>query len=162
MVHHSLTKDGETADWPAIRKYHTSWRYNGKIITEKKAEELKQKGKQGVIAPWRDIGYHYGIERIGDNLEVMLGRDERDPAAACKEARMNERAIHICCVGNFDEEPPSDDVLHAAARLIVAIRKRWRVNIANVVGHTQYATYKSCPGKMFDMEKLRTLVKELT
>ncbi len=50
VIHHSLTKDGIIADWEAIRKHHKN--VNG----------------------WSDIGYHYGIERVGKNLLLVDGR----------------------------------------------------------------------------------------
>ena len=38
LIHHSATVDGDVNDWDAIKKYHMSWRYQGNIITEKKAK----------------------------------------------------------------------------------------------------------------------------
>jgi hypothetical protein len=47
IIHHSATKDGGTNDWDAIRRYHMSWRYQGKILTPKEGEELLNKGVKG-------------------------------------------------------------------------------------------------------------------
>src|SRR5262245_24658832 len=82
MLDHSLTRDGQTVSWGAIRRYHVETR------------------------GWAAIGYHYGVELVGDHYEVLLGRSELDPAAACPQGEMNVRALHVCCVGNFDEAPP--------------------------------------------------------
>ena len=133
MVHHSLTKDGTTVSWPAIRRYHM---------------------EQG----WKDIGYHAGIELVNDHLEALYGRPESEPAAACKEQRMNSRALHLCIVGNFDLVSPSDALLEFAARIVVKPwLHRYRLGVASIVGHRDFAHYKSCPGTMFDLDRLRAM-----
>jgi len=132
MIHHSLTKDGTTVSWPAIRRYHL---------------------EQG----WNDIGYHAGLELINDHLEALYGRPEDQAAAACKEDRMNERALHLCIVGNFDLTPPSDTVLSFAARVVVKPwLERYGLGPGSIIGHRDRAHYKSCPGFMFDLDRLRT------
>jgi hypothetical protein len=131
MVHHSLTKDGTSKSWPAIRRYHM---------------------EQG----WNDIGYHAGVELVSDHLEAMLGRPEDQVAAACKEDHMNARALHLCIVGNFDLTPPSDTVLSFAARVVVKPwLERYGLGSESIIGHRDRAHYKSCPGFMFDLDRLR-------
>ena len=71
-IHHSLTKDGTVVDWDAIRRYHKET--NG----------------------WTDIGYHYGIERVGGGLSLQIGRPESQPGAHTKEMHMNLKSIGIC------------------------------------------------------------------
>ena len=135
MIHHSLTGDGTTVSWGAIRNYHLA---------------------QG----WHDIGYHAGVELIGDHYEALLGRPETEEAAACRQGNMNKLALHLCIVGNFDLAPPADTLLRFAARYVV---RPWlvRYNLLpeHIVGHREFATYKSCPGDMFDLESLRRLVQ---
>lgn len=140
MVHHSLTEDGESLSWQAIRAYHT------------------------LFNKWDDIGYHYGIEKVNSDVEVLVGRPESDVAAACKEGKMNERAIHVCCVGNFDNIPPSPQVLSKLVKyVLVPLIKRYKIPWGNIIAHRDYAPYKTCPGGKFDMNKLREMVKlELT
>lgn len=131
MVHHSATKDGSTVSWPAIRRFHL------------------ERG-------WSDIGYHAGIELVNDNLEALLGRPEHLAAAACKEDRMNARALHLCIVGNYDIVPPSDAVLEFAARIVVKPwMERYRLGPEAIIGHRDHAHYKSCPGTRFDLGRLR-------
>ena len=92
VVHHSLTADSGTVSWQAIRRYHTET--NG----------------------WRAIGYHLGVEQIGDRYEMLAGRPLTFSAAAAKEQRMNHIGIHVCFVGNFDERPPDDAMIHSHCR----------------------------------------------
>lgn len=133
MIHHSLTADNQTVSWQAIRNFH--------------------KG-----LGWRDIGYHYGIERVNFRMETLVGRPEDQVAAACKEARMNKRAIHVCCVGNFDSLTPSEAVLEQLVPLVAGLVRRYKLSLDHVVGHRDFATYKSCPGKMFNLVELRQRV----
>lgn len=143
MIHHSLTQDSGTVSWAAIEKYHRE--------------------TQG----WKDIGYHAGIELVTDNpalsaykYQALLGRPEEDQAAACVEALMNLRALHVCCVGNFDLEPPSDTLLEVlASRVVRPWLRRHSIPPENIVGHHDYASYKSCPGTKFDLGRLRRLCR---
>lgn len=143
VVHHSLTSDGSTVSWGAIRRYHVET--NG----------------------WRAIGYHFGIERIGDHVETLLGRQIHEDAAAVKEAQMNRVAVHICIVGNFDITSPPTDVWRAAVALVASLCLLLNVDPSRVSGHRQWALsngkpYKSCPGNAFDLDLFRRdVVSEL-
>jgi hypothetical protein len=135
VLHHSLTKDGETVSWQAIRKYHTE--------------------TQG----WSDIGYHYGVELVNDEHEVLVGRPEHLAAAAVKENDMNRLGIHVCLVGNFDIAPPSEAMLQVAVgRILRPLMVRYGIAADGIVGHHLYAPYKSCPGTQFDIPLVRRLL----
>lgn len=138
IIHHSLTKDGETVSWSAIEKFHKE--VNG----------------------WKDIGYHYGVERVNktNNLVALVGRDELDTAAAVKEADFNVRGIHICVVGNFDEKAPDTETLEfITKRLIVPIMRRHKISPSEIYPHSRFASYKTCPGKLFPIDELVRLAK---
>ncbi len=128
MLHHSLTEDGKTVSWQAIRKYH---------IEEKK---------------WDDIGYHFGIELINDTYEILMGRPLDQEGAHC--IGMNERALGICLVGNFDLAPPPEKQWRAAIILVRGLSRLLNIPFTCVVAHRDYAP-KTCPGRNFDLEKFR-------
>lgn len=143
MVHHSLTADGDTVSWPAIRRFHVET--NG----------------------WRDIGYHYGLELVPDpgkpgahSYEVLVGRPESEQAAACPQGGMNVSAIHVCVVGNFDTLAPSTEQLRVLAeRIVRPLMVRYGIPAEHIVGHHDYNPAKSCPGLLFDLNKLREMVR---
>jgi hypothetical protein len=144
VVHHSLTKDGLVVDWEAIRRYHIET--NG----------------------WSDIGYHHGLERVGSAIVVQVGRPEFMPGAHCKEAGMNGRSIGICVVGNFDLAPPDLEMLKALRDICFAVMVNYAIPVGNVIGHRdaglmagfdwRKGQYKTCPGRLFPMEALRSLI----
>ena len=80
IIHHSLTEDGQTVNWQAIRRYHI------------------------VDLGWADIGYHYGIEWIHRGYEILVGRPLSMDGA--HTLGMNDKAIGICVVGNYDVQYP--------------------------------------------------------
>jgi len=128
IVHHSLTKDSQTVSWTAIRHYHTL--------------ELM----------WNDIGYHFGVELVNDEYEVLAGRPMDVQGAHCKERRMNSRALGICFIGNFDLAPPNEVMLQRGARVLKPIVQMWGIPHYHVLPHSHFATYKTCPGKLFPMD----------
>ena len=161
VVHHSLSADTELVNTVAIRKFHTSFRHYGDIITEEDYHEKKAEGVSGLSRPWKDIGYHWLVERFPDGVpSVVQGRDMMMHGAHCREQGMNRRGIGVCVIGNFDKAPPPEDIFEKAAFHVSWLCRMYRVPIENIKGHTEYATYKSCPGKLFDMDYFRERVED--
>jgi hypothetical protein len=141
MVHHSLTSDGATVSWAAIEKYHRET--NG----------------------WRDIGYHAGIEIVTADeglkayrFQALVGRAPDEMAAACPQGRMNELALHVCVVGNFDVVTPTAEMYAVLARrVILPWRRMFGISIENIVRHHDFNAAKSCPGAKFSIETVRRM-----
>jgi len=129
VIHHSATKDGIVyRDYDAIKRGHL------------------ERG-------FRDIGYQYVIEKVNDKLTVTPGRPEWDIGAHCPGR--NEDSIGICVVGNFEVETPTEEHYQVVAYLCQDIMTRH--NIKEIAGHNQYHA-TACPGRNFDVEKVRQLV----
>ena len=154
MLHHSLTPDGETVSWGAIRRYHISWAYQGVIISEQQGKRLQAEGKD-VKEPWDDIGYHYGIELVGDHCEILTGRMLTETGAHCPQQNMNTNSVGICFVGNFDKAEPPAAQWDLGIKLVKSLMAVLGIPAVSVHGHREYAPYKSCPGKQFDLDKFR-------
>ena len=134
IIHHSATKDTGTVSWGAIRKYHVE------------------------TCGWRDIGYNYGIELVGDDYEILVGRFEDEIGAHTKG--WNQRSIGICMVGDFDTSPPPIKQINLTVELVQYLMRTYDIKAYGVKGHREadrrgVYPQKSCPGKLFDMEKFR-------
>lgn len=133
-MHHSLTEDGPTVSWGAIRKYHMQ--VNG----------------------WLDIGYHYGIEMVGDHYEIFKGRMDDQVGAHCMG--FND-TIGICLVGNFDLAAPNPAQLALLKKICNSLMYIYGIKVPDILGH--WETYglrgvpveKSCPGIKFNMDEFR-------
>lgn len=144
MIHHSLTADSGTVSWAAIEKFHREDPTHG----------------------WLDIGYHAGVEQVAPvslapfTYQALMGRALHMIAAACPQGNMNSLALHVCCVGNFDLAPPSAALLD---RLVQRVVRPWMIQYGispeRIIGHRDFNPAKSCPGRLFDLEAVRRLVR---
>lgn len=134
IIHHSATEDGQTFSWATIRKFH-----------------VESRG-------WLDIGYHAGVELVGPTYECMYGR----PASmhGAHTAGKNRDSLGFCFVGNFDLVAPEPERLAVAVRRVIA---PWCVQYGlgpeDIFGHRDFSE-KTCPGKLFDLDDLRYMVRE--
>lgn len=167
VIHHSLSADGNVRNWDAIKKYHMSYRHNGKIITRELYELKKAQGEDGLEIPFRDVGYHFCIENVNGNLEVLPGRLIGESGAHAPG--FNGNSVAICLIGNYDNEPPSVDRLSLVASLCRQLQLEYKIPRDQVIGHRE--TYgkpgapplpaqKTCPGKLFDLDKLRAVLRD--
>jgi len=127
ILHHSATKDGVAKDYDAIKRYHKD------------------------TLNWRDIGYHWIIENVNGNAEVIKGRDESLSGAHTKQNGMNNKSIGICIVGNYDKENLPSSLYLKLIELIKNIRSRY--GDLPLAKHSDYAN-KTCPGLNFPFEQL--------
>ena len=134
ILHHSLTKDSETVSWQAIRHYHIN--------------DPKHK--------YNDIGYHYGIELVNDQHEILVGRMPNQSGAHCKQMGMNRMSVGICFVGNFDDGKPLPEMWVMGLRFVRGLMDIYQIPRQNIKGHRELCDYKSCPGFYFDLNKFRS------
>lgn len=152
VVHHSATADSGTVSWGAIERYHRET--NG----------------------WSDIGYHAGVELVGDSYYSLIGRRPTWAGAACREANMNRSGLHVCCVGDYDQHPPTLGMIRCLIdRVILPWMEQYGITADNVIGHREAGLsagfdfrafgpdgkrqYKTCPGLAFDLDALRRMVR---
>ena len=138
IIHHSLTPDGKTVDWNAIWNYHTK------------------------TLGWSSIGYHWGLEDIAGRLQVLRGRPTDCDGAHSLE--FNKNGIGICCVGNFDVQVPTMELYNLLSDFCKWLMGLYGIPKENVLGHGEgqkmlgVKDFKTCPGKMFNMDQLRRML----
>lgn len=141
VLHHSLTPDGATLSYPAIRQTHID------------------KG-------WRDVGYQFVIERFDRPNDIapeqylaIAGRALTAQAAGEWRANFNKIGVHICCVGNFDLEPPPAALWRFLAPIVAGIQEAFHIPNDGIIGHRDIpGVQKSCPGEMWDIGAFRKVV----
>lgn len=138
IIHHSLTQDGATVSWGAIRNYHTK------------------------TLGWSNIGYHFGIEKTDTEIALYRGRALNVAGAHCKEGGMNLKSIGVCIVGDYDLIEPEKEKWDYALDLTRMLMSHFKIPFQNVLGHGEaqimagYDSPKTCPGKKFGMGKFRS------
>jgi len=131
VLHHSANADhGTLKNYDNIKRWHVQ--NNG----------------------WRDIGYNWVIERVNGKLVALPGRSEGDTGAHCPGR--NTDGVGVCIVGNFQETVPSEELYLFVADLCKQIMTRHPIQ--EIGGHRDYAA-TACPGKNFDVGRVRQLVK---
>ena len=94
---------------------------------------------------WRDIGYHWIIDRDGD---VAPGRPETEIGAGVEGH--NRRVIHVCLIGGHGSAGTDRFKTHFTSEQDRVLREliariSARTPIRRVSGHNEWAA-KACPG----------------
>lgn len=142
IIHHSVGTDHPVLEnWEAIRRYHTNDR------------------------GWRDIGYHYGLERVDNRVRVQRGRNPWEcgahaPASGPEWPSNNCQSLGVCVVGDFQREPPDTETLLVLTELCWSLCVAFNINPVRIYGHREVMRpgYTVCPGQAFPLNKLRTWV----
>lgn len=156
IIHHSKGPDRKIRDLLSLRHYHMSWRHHGEIVTKTQAIDLIRKGHK-IDAPWSDISYTNIIENIEGYYYPQFGRSPKRPGAHC--LGMNDKALSICFVGDFDITEPKFEQYRIGGIVGGFIHKYYKIPLENFLPHRQFNKHKTCPGKMFDMNKLIREIK---
>jgi hypothetical protein len=139
VIHCSATKDGEAVSWGAIRKWHMGLHPKSPYRTE----------------PWSDIGYHWGVEYVGVDAEVLMGR--MPDVMGAHAGGHNSYTLGVCVVGDFDKYPPSEIIWNKTVVLCRWIVKEF--GIKEVLAHREISETKTCPGTKFDIAAFRMELK---
>ncbi len=132
-LHGSAGRDGIVKDWPAIKRYHV--------------------GNKG----WDDVGYHYGVELVGDTYQVMTGRGLQWQGS---HVRGYNDSIGICLVGDFDVNPPAVAALSMLGKLVLGLLFTFELTPADIHFHNEVST-KTCPGLMFPEQEFIDSIRKV-
>lgn len=150
LVVHTAAYSGPNCDKEMIDRWH------------------RQKG-------WNGIGYHFVIinDKHDDLPDGTLQEGRPVDRMGAHVKGINSRSLGICCVGHGDKEPFTDAQRKTLFALLSELMDRFAVPIEKVIGHREvnrlvdagvvgpaYRTTKTCPGRLVDMDDLRTDLKE--
>lgn len=134
IIHHTHTK---TDSVKKLREFHTK------------------------VKKWEDIGYHWVIgnkSNLTRDGKIYKARHEKFVGAHVY--RHNKNSIGIALIGNLDTQKPSKKQMLSLKKLIRQKIKEYNIQIKNIKGHNEFKNVKkTCPGKNFDMKKLRKELK---
>lgn len=123
-----------------------------KGATATRLEQIRQAHLGRSPEPFGDIGYHYLIDPAG---RVWQGRPLQWQGAHV--AKTNEGNLGICCLGNFQQQRPTEAQVAALDRFIIQQMSKYGVRASNVYTHRELGP-TVCPGNMLQsyLEMSRT------
>ena len=113
---------------------------------------------------WEGLGYHFvignGSDTADGQVEVGFRWTGQEHGAHCQtpDEYYNQHGIGICLVGNFDNYDPSPAQMKSLVRLCRFLCRRFNIPPSRIYGHGQITGKTDCPGKNFDLEKLRHMI----
>lgn len=136
-----------TLKWAYIIIHHTG-------AEEKDAAQVR---RYHLSLGWRDIGYHYVIERDG---RVVPGRNLDLAGAHCTASGMNQKGIGVAVIGNLENHSILPAQEKALQQLVRELMGRFGVPAAKVLGHREVpGAATACPGRCLSMPTLRAAVQ---
>lgn len=131
VLHCSDTEDGPSLSWPAIRRYHVE------------------------ALGWRDIGYHFGLERVGDDGTTVFLPGRPWHEAGSHARGHNADSLGVCVVGRFDEHRPDPELLRQTFDALALLAFAFGIPAELVQFHRDLTTGKTCPGARWELEEVR-------
>ncbi len=143
--------------WKAIIIHHSATRNGNTAIFDKQHREEKN---------WQGIAYDFvignGTDSGNGQVEVTFRWRGQLTGAHCKTPNNwgNEKGIGICLVGNFDNTSPTTRQMQSLVKLVRFLQGRYGIRKRLVYGHgsTPGARVTDCPGRRFQMSRLRSAV----
>ncbi len=150
-----------------------SYRINGVVVPRETFESRKLAGESGNFEePDVDIAYHWVVERVGKEIQIISGRSIDMDSAAHKisghKTTFNKDFLGICLVGNFgrwandwQSTTPDSEMLFSLNRLVKNLMIVHRFGPEKVYGHCELfdlagtQRQKTCPGLNFDIQGFR-------
>lgn len=113
------------------------------------------------------LGYHFLIDngslgKGNGQVEVAPRWIRQEQGAHCKASHMNERAIGIGLVGNFNDRKPSAAQMNTLIQLVGLLGNRYDIAASNVLGHRMVPGAKTdCPGNLFPWRGFQLSLKKV-
>jgi hypothetical protein len=111
-----------------------------------------------------DINYHFVIEKIKDDFQVFAMRPF---VTFCDfpdiEQGINEKAIHIALLGDYDLRIPEKRIYDVLAyRIVCPLMKQFAIYEDHLYNHKDVSTDKTltCPGQSFDLQILKMFTRK--
>jgi len=100
---------------------------------------------------WRSVAYHYYIGKNGKVYNLV-----NDKLETVHVGKPNDKiSLAICLQGNFDNEKPTKQQLISLLKVLKKLKKEYPE--AQLVGHRDLNKKTSCPGKNFDLDKIKEI-----
>ena len=99
---------------------------------------------------WPGIGYHYVIGKDG-----TVNKTNNNTIVSYHAGNANPASLGVCLVGNFDLGEPPEIQWSAAVDLTLMLMGAYGIPENRVIGHWEVPANKSCPGRLFDVDKFR-------
>jgi len=104
---------------------------------------------------WEEIGYHYVIGNGINTIDGKIYSTRPEKFIGAHSLNQNKNSLGIALIGNFDKTIPTKKQFNSLLKLLIKLIKKYNLKIENIHGHNEFNKQKSCPGKNFDINKLR-------
>lgn len=112
-----------------------------------------------------DLNYHFIVERIKDDYEVIICRPLN---SVCEyddiiEPFNSDASIHIAVMGDYDFDLPEDRLYKVIAyRILGPLMFMFKLDKSRIKLHREISTNKiECPGQNFEKDRLLSYTKNL-
>ena len=129
-------------------------------IDNKKFQTAKMRILQYQKHMQADLNYHFIVDRIDKDYEVILGRPL---ATLCEYDDIRDPyhwSFHIGVMGNYDYDIPELRLYQKIAYNILSpMIKLYKIDPTRVLLHSEINKEMQCPGNYFDKMKLMSYLK---